>query len=103
MLKRLQVFSILVVMAGLVAIPAIANTSTPMGVVTSAQRSLVGHVSAIDGTSIYDGDTVSTEPNGALRLQFGGSQMVLTGNTVVSLNKTDAGVVATLVSGAATT
>lgn len=102
MFKRLQVFAILIVMAGLAAVPAIAGTSAsaPMGIVTSAQRSLIGHVSATDGTSIYDGDTVSTEPTGALRLQFGGSQMVLTGNSVVSLNKTDAGVVATLLSGA---
>jgi len=99
-LKRLQVFAILIVTAGLAAVPAIAGPSSPVGVVTSAQRSLIGHVSATDGTSIYDGDTVSTEPSGALRLQFGGSQMVLTGNSVVSLNKTDAGVVATVLSGA---
>jgi hypothetical protein len=99
-LKRLQVFAILVVMAGLAAVPAIAGPSAPMGIVTSAQHAVIGHVSATDGTSIYDGDVVSTEATGALRLQFGGSQMVLTGNTVVSLSKTDAGVIATVMSGA---
>jgi len=98
-LKRFQVFAILAVAAGLGAMPAVAGTSASMGIVTSAQRALVGHVSAVDGTSIYDGDILRTEPTGALRLQFGGSQMVLTGDTVVSLNKTDAGVTATLVSG----
>jgi hypothetical protein len=98
-LKRLQVFAILVVVAGLTAVPAIAGPSAPMGIVTSAQRALVGHALAVDGTSIYDGDTLSTEATGAVRLQFGDSQMILTGNTVVSLNKTDAGVSATLVSG----
>jgi hypothetical protein len=70
-----------------------------MGIVTSAQGALVGHVAAVDCTSIYDGDTLRTAPNGAIRLQFGGSQMILTGDTTVSLNKTDAGVVATLVAG----
>jgi hypothetical protein len=97
--KRVQVFAILVLMAGLAAVPAIAGTSAPMGVVTGAQQAQIGHVAATDGTSIYDGDTISTGPNGALRLQFGGSQMVLTGGTVVSLSKTDIGVIATLLSG----
>jgi hypothetical protein len=98
-IKRLQVLAVMVMAVGLAAVPAIAGPSAPMGIVTSAQRALVGHVLAVDGTSIYDGDTLRTEPTGALRLQFGGSQMVLTGDTVVSLNKTDAGVTATVVSG----
>jgi hypothetical protein len=97
--KRLQVIALLALSAGLAAVPTIAGPSAPMGIVTSAQRALVGHVAAVDGTSIYDGDTLRTEPTGAIRLQFGGSQMVLTGNTTVSLNKTDAGVVATVVNG----
>src|ERR1700691_4037612 len=85
--------------AGLAAMPAIAGPSAPMGIVTSAQRAVVGHVNAVDGTSLYDGDILRTDPTGALRLQFGGSQMVLTGGTTVSLNKTDAGVTATLLTG----
>jgi hypothetical protein len=97
--KRLQVIALLALSAGLAAVPTIAGPSAPMGIVTSAQRALVGHVAAVDGTSIFDGDTLRTEPTGAIRLQFGGSQMVLTGNTTVSLNKTDAGVTATVVSG----
>jgi hypothetical protein len=56
-------------------------------------------VNAVDGTSIYDGDILRTDPTGALRLQFGGSQMVLTGGTEVSLSKTGTGVTATVVSG----
>jgi hypothetical protein len=70
-----------------------------MGIVTSAQKAVVGHVNAVDGTSVYDGDILRTEPTGALRLQFGGSQMVMTGGTEISLNKTDAGVTATVVTG----
>lgn len=98
-MKRVQIFAILLMAASLAAVPAIAGPSAPMGVVTSAQRAVVGRVNAVDGTSLYDGDILSTEPTGALRLQFGGSQMVLTGGTQVSLNKTDAGVTATLLSG----
>lgn len=99
MIKRVQFLSILVLAAGLAAMPTIAGPSAPMGIVTSAQRAVVGHVNAVDGTSVYDGDILRTDPAGAMRLQFGGSQMVMTGGTVLSLNKTDAGVTATLVSG----
>ena len=99
MIKRVHIFAILLVAASLAAVPAIAGSSAPMGIVTSAQRAVVGHVNAVDGTSLYDGDILKTEPTGALRLQFGGSQMVLTGGTAVSLNKTDAGVTATLLTG----
>jgi hypothetical protein len=98
-LKRLQGLAILAVLVGLAAVPALAGPSAPMGIVTSAQRAAIGHALAVDGTSIYDGDTLSTEATGALRLQFGGSQMVLTGGTVVTIHKTDAGVSATLVNG----
>jgi hypothetical protein len=98
-MKRVKILAMLVLAAGMASVPAIAATSAPMGIVTSAQRALVGHVAAVDGTSIYDGDTLTTAPNGAIRLQFGGSQMVLTGATTVSLSKTDAGVVATVVNG----
>jgi hypothetical protein len=98
-MKRVKILATLVLAAGLASVPAIAATSAPMGIVTSAQRALVGHVAAVDGTSIYDGDTLTTAPNGAIRLQFGGSQMVLTGATTISLNKTNAGVVATVTSG----
>jgi hypothetical protein len=98
-IKRVRVLALLVMATGLAAMPALAGSSAPMGIVTSAQRAVVGHVSAVDGTSIYDGDILRTEPTGALRLQFGGSQMVLTGSTEVSLAKTDAGVTATVVSG----
>jgi hypothetical protein len=70
-----------------------------MGIVTGAQHAVIGHLTAVDGTSIYDGDTIATEAAGAMRLRFGASQMVLNGNTEVTLHKTDAGVSATLVRG----
>jgi hypothetical protein len=97
--KRLQVVAYTAVLTGLAAFPALAGPSAPMGIVTGAQHAAVGHVAAIDGTSIYDGDTVATEASGALRLRFGASQMILGGNSEVTLHKTDAGVSATLVRG----
>jgi hypothetical protein len=98
-MKRVQIFAILLMAVSLAAMPVVAGPSAPMGIVTSAQKAVVGHVNAVDGTSVYDGDILRTEPTGALRLQFGGSQMVMTGGTEISLNKTDAGVTATVVTG----
>lgn len=100
MRRLIQLFAILSVVAVLVVPTAFATpNSAPMGVVTGAQRAMVGQISAADGTNLYDGDTVATEATGAMRLRFGASQMVLTGGTVVTLNKSAAGVSATLVSG----
>ena len=100
MLRLRQLFAIVVIAGVLVVTPLHARPSSPpLGIVTSAQRSLVGQVAALDGTSLYDGDTVATESVGAMRLRFGGSQMVLGGDTMVTLNKSAAGVSATLVHG----
>jgi hypothetical protein len=98
-LKRLQVVATLFVVAGLAALPALAGPSAPVGIVTAAQHAVIGQVTAVDGTSIYDGDTLTTDATGALRLRFGASQMILGGNSEVILHKTDAGVSATLVRG----
>ena len=66
MIKRVQLFAILIMAAGLAAglaaVPAIAGPSAPMGIVTSAQKAVVGHVNAVDSTSLYDGDILTTEP-----------------------------------------
>jgi hypothetical protein len=97
--KRLQVVMALVVVAGLAGLPALAGPSAPMGIVTGAQHAVIGNVAAIDGTSIYDGDTLATEATGALRVRFGASQMILGSNSEVTFHKTDAGVSATLVRG----
>jgi hypothetical protein len=75
---------------------AFAGTTTSLGFVTGADKAIVGRVTAVDGTSVYDGDTISTAPKGAVRLRLGQSQLVLAGNTTVTLHKTDAGICAAL-------
>src|SRR5580658_6834900 len=89
--KRSQVVLALVLVAGLASLPVLAGPSAPMGIVTSAQHAIIGNVAAIDGTSIYDGDTFSTDATGALRVRFGASQMVLGSNSEVSFHRTEAG------------
>ncbi len=81
------------------SIPALSAPSASLGVVTGAERANVAQVAAVDGTSVYDGDILSTDPTGALRLRMGSSQLVLAGNTAVMLHKTEAGGYATLLRG----
>ncbi|HEV3219173.1 MAG TPA: hypothetical protein VGZ48_05345 [Candidatus Acidoferrales bacterium] len=81
------------------SIPALSAPHTSLGVITGAERAWIAQVDAVDGTSVYDGDTVTTDKTGAMRLRLGLSQLVLAGNTTVTFHKTDAGVSAELVRG----
>jgi hypothetical protein len=98
--RLVQLFATIVVVAGLAVIPAVAGPVAPMGVVTGSQGAAnVGRVAALDGTSIYDGDILTTGVNGALRIRIGDGQLLLAGNTAVTIHKTEAGVTATLTAG----
>lgn len=99
MYKRSQVFAILVVSIAMVAAPALATPSSSMGTIVGAQKAMVGQVSVLDGTSIYDGDRLRTEATGNMRVRFGGSQMVLGGNSDVTLHKTESGSSVTVLRG----
>lgn len=81
------------------SIPALSAPNASLGVVTGSDHASVAQVAAVDGTSVYEGDIVSTQPTGAMRLRFGNSQLVLAGNTAVSLHKTDAGINVTVLRG----
>src|SRR5262249_49760978 len=81
------------------SLPALATPAAPMGVVTGANKAMISQVPAIDGTSIYDGDVVSTGTTGMARLRIGASQIVLAGETSIKLNKLGAGAKVTLVQG----
>jgi hypothetical protein len=83
----------------LASIPAIAGPNASLGVVTGAERASVAQVAAVDGTSVYDGDIISTQPTGAMRLRIGQSQLVLSGNTTVLLHKTETGAYVSLLQG----
>ncbi len=81
------------------SMPALAAPTNALGIVTGADKAVVAQVAAVDGTSVYDGDIISTQPTGAIRLRLGQSQLVLAGNTTVLLHKKDAGVCVTLLHG----
>jgi hypothetical protein len=98
--RQAQLVSFVALALTLASIPAFAGpTTSSLGVVTGADKAAVARVAAVDGTSVYDGDIISTQPTGAIRLRMGQSQLVLGGNTTIMLHKTDAGVYATLIHG----
>ncbi len=99
MQRQAQLIAIVALALTLASIPAFAGTNNSLGVVTGADKANVAQVAAVDGTSVYDGDVVSTQPTGTIRLRMGQSQIVLAGNSTVMLHKTDAGVYATLLHG----
>ena len=75
---------------------AAPKVSAPVGVVVLGQGAQVSHVDAENGTSLYPGDTLSTDNKGSLRVRFGSSQLMLGPATVVTVAQGQHGVTATL-------
>jgi hypothetical protein len=76
------------------ALPALASAASakpdaPLGVVMLGNRANVGRAAASSGTSVYDGDTLSTDETGSLRVRFGGAQIILGESTAVDLHQQD--------------
>jgi hypothetical protein len=64
------------------AAPAVV---APVGVVVIAQGAQISQVAAVNGTSLYPGDTLSTDATGSLRVRFGTSQLMLGPATEVKI------------------
>ncbi len=82
----------------LLGIP-LPGAAPPLGIVTQSSR---GHLSAADasaGATIYDGDRLSTDAGGVLRLRTGASLMYLAEHTSVTLHSAATGALADLAGG----
>jgi hypothetical protein len=82
----------------LVGIP-LPGATPPLGIVTQSTK---GHLSTADasaGATIYDGDQLSTDAGGVLRLRTGSSSMYLAGQTSLTLHRAAAGALADLAGG----
>lgn len=75
---------------------AAPKVSAPVGVVMLGQGAQVSQITAQNGTSLYVGDTLSTDATGSLRVRFGTSQLMLGPQTVVKLADSTHGVTAVL-------
>lgn len=83
----------------LAAVPSFAASSkpvAPVGVVVLAQGAQVSHLTAENGTTLYPGDTLSTDDKGMLRVRFGSSQLMMGPLSVVKIAQGPHGVRAIL-------
>jgi hypothetical protein len=64
-----------------------------LGIIVVAEGASLSGGSASEGTSVYDGDRLSTEPGGALQLRSGGVGLALSGasSVIVRNNASSAG------------
>ena len=67
------------------------GVTKPVGIVMLSNGAQVSQITAQSGTSLYVGDTLTTDLNGSLQVRFGTSQLVLRGQTVVKLSENDSG------------
>jgi hypothetical protein len=62
-----------------------------VGVVSHADRAHIGEAAASSGTTVYDGDRLSTEADGVLRLNAGTTAFHLAPQTSLAVRLTDSG------------
>ena len=85
---------------GLIALPAgAAPLASPLGVVIVASQAKVGNTKAINGSTIFQGDRLVTAETGQLQVRFGNTQARFLPGSSADVNRTPAGVTATLLSG----
>jgi hypothetical protein len=87
--------------SALLAPGAYALPSAPLGVVVLSQRALLGGIYIVDGTSLFDGDTVSTHEKGLLRIRIGESSLAIGENSILTLRRTQQEIRLVLLSGKA--
>ena len=71
----------------------------PLGVVTHAEHAKMGTAAASVGSTVYDGDSVSTEPGGTILVTAGAVTMELAPQSSVTMRQGDGGVMVELVAG----
>jgi hypothetical protein len=88
-LRRTLVF-VLCISLCLYSIPASAG-SKPMGILTQATAAHLNAAEAFAGLSIFEGETLSTDTDGRLGVRLGRNQVVLGGDTNLTIQPIDNG------------
>ena len=91
----------LVVAACLASLPAMAATNRALGYVVLAQGAQLDGNNALNGTNVYSGDALETEPGGTLRVQIAANQVYLFGASTAKLSGDDSASTTLLISGTA--
>jgi ferric-dicitrate binding protein FerR (iron transport regulator) len=78
-----------------------ADVNPSLGVVARAVSAHIGNTNVSDGTTVYSGDFLSTQPGGTLLVRMGALSLELPGNSSAHLYRASYGVVVELNSGTA--
>ncbi|HYW67270.1 MAG TPA: hypothetical protein VFB10_11235 [Candidatus Dormibacteraeota bacterium] len=87
---------------GLMSFPAWGAPTTALGTVIAADRAHVGEAKAEVGTTVYGGDSISTELQGSVQLRAGKARLLLLSSSSAVVSDTEGSPAAKLLSGTAT-
>lgn len=87
--------------ASLIAAPLLAAPPASVGIVIQAQGAQIGSDAVIGGATVYPGDTLSTSPDGSVRLRSGTGQVYLLSSSAASFTGSASGVSAMILRGTA--
>lgn len=87
--------------ATLVAPPAVAAAPKPLGVVLQTQHAALRSTQVTPGTTVFYGDTASTERGGLLRIQTAFGQIEVQGDSAAVFEESESGPIASLARGTA--
>lgn len=78
-------YAALVLSVCLMASPLSGASSNVLGTVVSAERARVSDAAATAGTTVFDGDRLRTEAQGALQVRAGAARLYLAGSSSATL------------------
>lgn len=90
---------IAVLSASLVDLPASRAANRALGFVLAAESSEIDGIAATNGSNVFAGDALSTDPGGRIHLQFGANQIYIPASSSVTLANAKDGVTARLSNG----
>jgi hypothetical protein len=88
-----------VLIASLIEAPVLATPSPALGVILEATRARVGPSGAVDGATVFDGDTLATDQEGSVRARVGVVQLRLLADSAAVMHRTPEAVSASLQKG----
>lgn len=88
-------------LAGIPVCAGTTSTTTPLGIVLTADHAQVGASPVSVGTTVYGGDLLSTEAQGNLQVRAGAARLLLAGSTTAVLNDNEGMYSAKLIRGTA--
>jgi len=91
-----------VVSFSLLTIPAWGAPTAALGTVIAADRAHVGEAKAEVGTTVYGGDSLSTEVQGSVQVRAGKARLLLLSSSSAVLSEAEGAATAKLLNGAAT-